>query len=101
MELKMGETEKTDAYGKLVLIVAGLLALYELIVASRLLTWFGFFLPAGQHRAITLFFVIPIIYSLRAATGSARETRIPWYDFILIGAGMVCAGFVAFDYDAV
>ncbi len=87
--------------GKFILVLSGLLALYELLIASRLLTWFGFFLPAVQHRGITLFFVILIIYSLRTASGKAREGALAWYDLIPVVVGMICAGFVAFNYDAI
>jgi TRAP transporter 4TM/12TM fusion protein len=83
------------------LLVSGLLALYELVIASRILTWFGIFLPAVQHRAISLFVVIFIIYSLRSAGGKVREGPLPWYDLIPVVVGMICVGFVAFNYEAV
>ncbi|MEI9475390.1 MAG: TRAP transporter fused permease subunit [Deltaproteobacteria bacterium] len=101
MEVSTGKPQKVGTYGKIILILSGLLALYELLIASRLLTWFGFFLPAVQHRAITLFVVIFIIYSLRSASGKVREGTIPWYDLIPVVVGMISAGFVAFNYDAI
>ena len=101
MEVSTGKSQKVGTYGKIILILSGLLALYELLIASRLLTWFGFFLPAVQHRAITLFVVIFIIYSLRSASGKVREGTIPWYDLIPVVVGMISAGFVAFNYDAI
>ncbi|OGP62570.1 MAG: TRAP transporter [Deltaproteobacteria bacterium RBG_13_53_10] len=101
MDVSTGKPQKVGAYGKMILVLSGLLALYELLIASRLLTWFGFFLPAVQHRAITLFVVIFIIYSLRSASGKVREGTIPWYDLVPVVLGMICAGFVAFNYDAV
>ncbi len=101
MEVSTGKPQKVGTYGKIILVLSGLLALYELLIASRLLTWFGFFLPAVQHRGITLFVVIFIIYSLRSASGKVREGTIPWYDLIPVVVGMICAGFVAFNYDAI
>jgi len=101
MDVRTGKPQKVGTFGKIVLVLSGLLALYELLIASRLLTWFGFFLPAVQHRGITLFFVILIIYSLRTAKGKAREGALPWYDLIPVVFGMICAGFVAFNYDAI
>ena len=101
MEGRRDKSQAVGTYGKIVLVVAGLLSLYELLIASRLLTWFGFFLPAVQHRAITLFLVIFIIYSLRTASGKVRDGIIPWYDVFPIAIGMICTGFVAFNYDAV
>ncbi len=101
MEVTANKPQKGDIYTKIVLLVSGLLALYELIIASRILTWFGIFLPAVQHRAISLFVVIFIIYSLRSARGNAREGLLPWYDIIPVVVGMICTGFVAFNYEAI
>jgi TRAP transporter 4TM/12TM fusion protein len=81
--------------------LAGIMGLYALIYASRLLTWFGIFLPAPQHRAISLLFALILIYALRSPTGETRQPRIPWYDLLLLAAGFIGAGFVAFDYNAV
>src|SRR4030043_27856 len=82
-------------------IIAGIAALYQLFIASRILTWFGFFIPAPQHRAISLMFGIFLIYALRSPRGKSRDGRLAWYDFIFIAAGMTGAGFVVFNYDAV
>lgn len=90
-----------STYSKIVTVVAGLTALYELIVASRLLTWFGIFLPAPQHRAISLLFALFLIYALRSPSGATREARLAWYDLVILACGMVGAGFVAFNYSAV
>ncbi|MDP2268863.1 MAG: TRAP transporter fused permease subunit [Deltaproteobacteria bacterium] len=86
---------------KLVRIVAGVTALYQLFVASRVLTWFGFFLPPAQHRSICLMFGIFLIFSLRSPAGRYREGRLAWYDLFLMAAGLAGAGFVVFSYDAV
>lgn len=101
MEITASKPQKVDTYTKIVLLVSGLLALYELVIASRILTWFGIFLPAVQHRAISLFVVIFLIYSLRSAKGEAREGPLPWYDLIPVVVGMICTGFVAFNYEAI
>lgn len=86
---------------KIVKVIAGIAALYQLFIASRVLTWFGFFLPAPQHRAISLMFGIVLIYALRSPQGRYRDGRLAWYDFFLVAAGLVGAGFVVFSYDAV
>ena len=90
-----------DRFSKIFTVVAGLGALYEVVIASRLLTWFGFFLPAPQHRAISLLFALLLIYALRSPSGATREARLTWYDFLLLGFGLIGAGYVAFNYEAV
>ena len=86
---------------KLVRIVAGLAALYQLFVASRVLTWFGLFLPPAQHRSICLMFGIFLIFCWRSPAGKYREGRLAWYDLLFVAAGLAGAGFIVFNYDAV
>ncbi len=86
---------------KTVRVVAGVAALYQLFVASRLLTWFGIFLPPAQHRAICLMFGLFLIYALRSPQGRYRDGRLAWFDFLFIAAGLVGAGFVVFNYSAI
>ena len=88
-------------FNRIVAWVAGLTALYELIVASRVLTWFHIFFPAAQHRALSLTFVLFLVYALRTPGGQIRSGRIPWYDVVLLVCGWVGAGYVAFNYRAV
>ncbi len=97
--------ESRSAYlkilGKLVTLIAGLCGLYELIVASRVLTWFGFYLPAPRHRAISLLFALFLIFALRSPSGDTRMPRLTWYDLIFLGCGLIGAGYVAFNYEAI
>ncbi len=86
---------------KTVRTIAGIAALYQLFIASRALTWFGFFLPPAQHRAICLMFGIFLIYAFRSPNGRYRDGRLVWYDFLFIAAGLAGAGFVVFNYNAV
>jgi len=90
-----------STYSKMVTVVAGLTALYELIIASRVLTWLSIFYPAAQHRAVSLLFALFLIYSLRSPRGTIREGRMPWYDILLLTCGLIGAGFVAFNYHSV
>lgn len=96
---KGGSGAQSGAYGKIVSTVAGLGALYELIIASRVLTRFGIFLSSVQHRAISLMFVMFLIYALRTARGEGRGRPIPWYDILILAVGLIPAGFVVFYYD--
>ena len=70
-----GKTGGSTPLGKIISLLGGLLALYELIIASRVLTWFGVFLPAAQHRAISLFFALILIYALNSLSGQTRQPR--------------------------
>lgn len=86
---------------KVIAMVAGVAAMYQLVVASRLLTWFGIFIPAGQHRAISLLFALSLIYALRSPRSATRTGKLPWFDALILGGGLVGAGFVAFNYGTV
>lgn len=83
-----------------VTIIAGLLAVYNLVVASRLPTFFGFFIPAAQHRAINLFMIVFLVYFLFSANGESRQGRTSWLDGMLMLSGLIGAGFAAFNYQA-
>jgi len=82
-------------------ILAGITGLYNLVVASRLVTWFGFFLPAPQHRAASLVLALVLIFCLRDIKGRRREGMPRWYDLLLLAMGLVGAGFVVLNYSAV
>lgn len=86
---------------KIISIVAGALALYELVIASRILTWLGIFLPAPQHRAISLVFALILIYALRSFSGGTRKACLTWYDLLFLCCGIAGAGYVAFNYEAI
>lgn len=88
-----------DAFGKFVTTVAALGALYELLIASRVLTLFGFFVSAVQHRAVSLLFVLFLIFTLRSARGEPRKGRLPWYDLLALACGLVPVAFVLFRND--
>src|SRR5574340_898965 len=88
-------------FDRIVTWVAGLTALYELIVASRVLSWFHIFFPAAQHRALSLTLVLFLVYALRTPGGQIRSGPIPWYDVVLLVCGWAGAGYVAFNYRAV
>ena len=95
------QTVKAKPLSQLFNVVAGILALYELLYASRLLTWFGIFMPAPQHRAISLLFALALIYALQSPSGDKREARLAWYDLLLLVCGLIGAGFVAVSYESI
>lgn len=93
--------EKVTMLSRFVTVIAGLCGLYELIVASRVVTWFGFFLPAPRHRAISLLFALVLIFALRSPSGDSRAPRLTWYDLLFLACGLIGAGYVAFNYETV
>ena len=54
-------------------VLAGGAAVYHLLIASRALTWFGIFVPTGQHRAISLLSALVLIYLGRPGTGGRDD----------------------------
>jgi len=82
-------------------ILCGLAALYQLFIASRLVSWMGIFVPATWHRALALMFGIFLIYALRSPAGKYREGVLAWYDWIFLVLGWLGTGFVVFNYEAV
>jgi TRAP transporter 4TM/12TM fusion protein len=99
--VEKGKPGSPNWLAKLIPVIGGILALYELVIASRVLTWFGVFLPAAQHRAISLFFALILIYALNSLSGKTRQPRLTWYDLLFLACGLVGAGYVAFNYEAV
>ena len=83
-----GKTGSPNKLDRIISLVGGLLALYQLIIASRVLTWFGVFLPAAQHRAISLFFALILIYAMRSFYGKTRQARLTWYDILFLVGGL-------------
>ena len=79
-------------------ILTGLLALYNLIVASRLPTYFGLFIPPAQHRAINLVIVIILVFYLYSIKRKLRSKYIPWYDVLVLLLGVSGAGYAAVFY---
>ncbi|MFQ5826962.1 MAG: TRAP transporter permease, partial [Dehalococcoidia bacterium] len=81
---------------RLLTIIAGVGGIYYLVVASRLLTFFGIFIPPQQHRAISLSLALILIFLLGSThLASAKKRTVQWYDVALLVAGLLGTGFVA------
>ena len=75
---------------KLLTIIAGVGGIYYLVVASRLLTFFGIFIPPQQHRAISLSLALILIFLLGSThVASAKKRAVHWYDVVLLVAGLL------------
>ncbi|MCL5960593.1 MAG: TRAP transporter permease, partial [Chloroflexi bacterium] len=81
--------------------VAGLLAVFNLLVASQALTLLNFFMPAPQHRAANLLLVLILVFCLHSRHGGEQKRSVPWYDWLIMAVGVVGAGFVVFNYETV
>jgi TRAP transporter 4TM/12TM fusion protein len=88
-------------FQKAVGIVAGLASLYQLFMASRILTWLGYFIPDQRHKAVCLMFALFLIYALIAGHGKIRKGNLAWHDLLLLLAGLIGSGFVVLDYEAI
>ena len=90
--------------------VATGVAVYHLAVLSELPGFLGFFLPNQIHLAVSVACALLIIFTLRRATArhdvadddvAAGVRRVPWYDYVLMAATLVGAGYVVLFFDAV
>ncbi|MCL5962123.1 MAG: TRAP transporter fused permease subunit [Chloroflexi bacterium] len=87
--------------GQLLTIIAGITGLYQVVIASRVLTVFGVYFSNVPHRAVSVVLVLIIVYlsfSLRGEKG--EDARLAWYDAPLLLGGLIGAGFIAVFYDA-
>lgn len=81
--------------------LAAILALYDLIIASRLPTLFGLFVPPTLHRAINLMVIVILAFAWFSVKGKRRAGQVKWYDLVFIGMGVVGAGYAAVFYNNV
>ncbi|MGE5305308.1 MAG: TRAP transporter permease [Alphaproteobacteria bacterium] len=76
-------------------------AVYHIVVLSQLLGFLGIFVPLPLHRAISLLFALVLVFLTRSGTSKSRVGMPPWYDLIILGAGLVGSGFVIFFFPTV
>ncbi|WP_245796431.1 TRAP transporter permease [Domibacillus antri] len=85
---------------KLVLWISTIIGLYHIIIAGQFLPQIGLFIPTQVHLAISLTCALIIIFILFRAT-KKESSKIPFYDYLLIGCSIVSLGYVIFFYDRV
>lgn len=85
-------------YHRVVEGLAFVAALYHLVVVSRSLTFFGYFLPTPRHRAISLLFALVIVYLSYSFRGK-RKLGISWFDAVMLALGLSGLGFVVLFYE--
>lgn len=85
---------------KLFTIIAGLFGVYQLIILSRVFTWFGYYIPKQIHLSISLLMALILVFILNRG-GKKQDTAIPWYDYLLMLFAMIGAGFVILFNDKV
>ncbi len=88
--------------------ITAIIGIYHLVIVGQLPTWLGMFLPNQIHLAISITCALFLIFSLRRASekhdsphGTEKiegKAAIPWYDYLLMAATAVGAGFVVFFF---
>jgi TRAP transporter 4TM/12TM fusion protein len=63
-------------------IYAFIVAMYHIVYTSGLLTFFDIDI-GGRHTAISLGFVVALVFMFWPATPKAPKDRLPWYDALL------------------
>ncbi len=77
--------------------IAAIGALYHLVVASRLLTWFGVFVPPHQHRAVSLLLALLLIFIPRQQSSRLRTS----FGWAVLALGVAGVGYVVVAQDAI
>ncbi|NQV56849.1 MAG: TRAP transporter fused permease subunit [Rhodospirillales bacterium] len=86
------------------------IALYHFLSVAQVHTFFGLFVPANVHLAISISSAMALIFLLLPAGGKkhgedteaeGRFRRVPWYDWALMASGLTSAGFVVFFHETV
>ncbi|WP_102348911.1 TRAP transporter permease [Bacillus sp. Marseille-P3661] len=96
---KGGSTITTSK--KVLNIIAGITALYEIIVISGLPTMLGFIVPATVHRAISLIFILILVFlrfGQQNDTGNSKIRKA--LDVIFLLMGLVGTAYVALFYNS-
>lgn len=87
--------------GKVARILAVVLPIYGLLYILDIFTDIGIFIYSGSHNAIFLSFVLALVFILVPATSGAPRDRMPWYDIVLLGAGLIGTFYLALNYERV
>jgi len=72
-------------------------ALYHIAVNSGLLIFADVYISGAHHAAVSLFWALTLIYLTKAQT----RGYLPWYDVVLMVAGLSSVGFVVLFHDEV
>lgn len=72
--------------------------LYHFIYASGLLSWLGITI-GGIHPAISVGLILSILFLLFPYSKKARQTSIPWYDWILAVLCLIPTGYYALNFE--
>jgi TRAP transporter 4TM/12TM fusion protein len=90
----------TGFMGWVARIIAIGLPIYSFLYIMNLFAPFGLFIFSGSHNAIFLAAVLTLCFLLVPATKSAPKKRVPWYDFLFIGMGLLGVVYIAFTYES-
>lgn len=72
------------------------MSLYQVLYVSRVFELLGVFIPKVVYLAISLGFVLVLVFLLFPATGRASRERLPWYDMVFIALSVAGTGYIIF-----
>ena len=77
-------------------VCAGMMALHAALYVSGLHRTLGLYVMPGVNAAVCLAFTITLVFLLNPLKHGTPRTTLPWYDVLLILAGLVPCGFFIF-----
>lgn len=82
--------------------IAGIAGIYHIVVISGVLMWVGIFTIPARDRAVSLLFVLVLVFLARSITkkvhGGTGKDRLAWHDVVFLAGGLVGGGFIVFFY---
>ena len=87
-------------------VVAGKIGLIIAIIAIsmscfHLYTAFAGTLLAVKQRAVHLSFVMVLAFMIYPATKKSSKSRVPWYDYVLAGLGLLVFGYLIVNFEGI
>lgn len=79
--------------------VAFIGGVFHILILSRAPTWFGFYLPEVQLRAISLSFALVLILLAFNKEEESKASAVPWWNFFLLAGGLFASLYVVFGYN--
>lgn len=97
-EVREGEQRVPD---RVVTLVTVVLAVYHLLFVSTVFPRVGIYIMTQQHRAVSLGLFLTLAFLIRPARKESPDSRLPWYDMILILASLLPTAYYAIFYSTV
>jgi TRAP-type uncharacterized transport system fused permease subunit len=79
--------------GKISLVVSTLMVIYHLLYISGALAKLGLFIMTGTHRALSLCFILVIVFLTTRASKDLQRGKLPFYNIVLLFMSLVATGY--------